>query len=336
MAVIAPLTLLLAGCASDKPVLPLPALPQGAIELRVAYAVNPRLPRMSPGQLAILLDALRNTAREHFGVELRFSAVEETTVAALFARIPDEKRREAQREIFDFKTGSGDPARLEAIFADALEKASEPLQQLIDYAAPYMDVSRIGDKRTLGARLARVEIERVQRWRDIVALDGKPSIDAQPYNEFNYWDVLGYGELPYELVLTNQLIASVEYVFPDLHPALRGGYNNGVTSYSRRSRFLTYSAWSTFGFASDDAWVKQLRGGEVYGTDEAARLAGIGAAHELGHQLFHLGHPYGQRGCIMSPPPQLAYRAWVNGLSAADCPIGSSKPMQPGAFQFEY
>jgi hypothetical protein len=79
-----------------------------------------------------------------------------------------------------------------------------------------------------------------------------------------------------------------------------------------------------------------MRGVETFTPEEAARLAGVGAAHELGHQLFHFLHPYDNPACVMNPVPMFAYRAWVEKLSPQDCPLGSSPPMQPGAFKFVY
>ncbi|MDD2701012.1 MAG: hypothetical protein PHH36_07195, partial [Sideroxydans sp.] len=78
-------TLLLSACHSKTEwrqtgIVP---IPQGAtVHLRVAHAVNTRLPRMTPEQLATLLDATRKTALAHFGVHLEFSSVTETSVDA--------------------------------------------------------------------------------------------------------------------------------------------------------------------------------------------------------------------------------------------------------------
>ncbi|NJS35838.1 MAG: hypothetical protein HC765_04400 [Brachymonas sp.] len=65
-------------------------------------------------------------------------------------------------------------------------------------------------------------------------------------------------------------------------------------------------------------------------------MAGIAASHELGHQLLHLLHPFGQKHCLMNPVPMFAYRAWAKQLSAKDCALGSSKEMTPGAHRFHY
>jgi hypothetical protein len=41
--------------------------------------------------------------------------------------------------------------------------------------------------------------------------------------------------------------------------------------------------------------------------------------HEIGHQLFDLGHAYGKKACVMNPPGMLRFREWAERLSPADC-----------------
>ncbi len=328
---------LMAGSNAElhKPV-PLPQLPPGPIDLRVAYVVNPRLPRMRPEQLRILLSAMRTTAREHFGVTLRFAPIDEISITTLVEQIPAGRWQELRKLIYDFKDGTGDPKRLAKSFGKELKQSAEPLPAMIEYVRPYVGELSDNSYESLGAALANLQLHRIDRWRQIKAPDGAPAIDASPYNEFMMWLALGYGEVPYEIVLTNQAIVSVEYGSVAMSSAIRGGYSNGITTYNKRAHYGTYSIWSTFAFTVDDRWVKELRGGETYAPEEAARLAGVAATHELGHQLFHLLHPYGQNACVMNPVPLLGYRAWAEKLSAKDCPLGSSPAMRPGVYQFRY
>jgi hypothetical protein len=96
------------------------------------------------------------------------------------------------------------------------------------------------------------------------------------------------------------------------------------------------SVWSTFAFTGSDDFTVQMRGGETYDSLEAARLAGTAAAHEVGHQLFHLRHPFARPECIMNPVPMFAYREWAQKLSPGDCKLGSDAAMTPGAYTFRY
>jgi hypothetical protein len=136
--------------------------------------------------------------------------------------------------------------------------------------------------------------------------------------------------LPYEVIVTNQLIASVEYANNSVHSALRGGITNGFTTPNPQSRYKTTAIVSTYPFIAEDAAIRALRAGESYGRPDALRYAGVLLAHEIGHQLWHLGHPYGRTACVMAPTPLLHFRRWVEGLMPADCPLAQEGPMKPG------
>ena len=327
--------LLVAGGAAAAATVPLPRLGTGPLELRVAYLINPRLPRMDATQLTVLLDTMRSAVREHFGVQVQFSPVKEMPIAEVFATIPAQHRAQALKESYDFKSGRADRAALDRAFAQGFRDSRESLAEMIAFAHAHTG-PMAANHQDLGRKVAALQLARVQQWAQRKALDGGPAIDAQPFNEFPMWLALGFGELPYELVLTNQLIAGVEYTFPAVHTAIRGGYSNGITSYGRQSRLGTFSVWSTYAFTADDDDIVKLRDGERYTPDEAARLAGLSGAHEIGHQLFHFTHPFGQPACLMSPVPMFGYRAWAAKLSAKDCAIGSSPAMTPGAYRFDY
>lgn len=333
---LAALALLLGTRAAIAATVPLPVLPEGPVEMRVAYAVNPRLPRMDAQQLAIALEAMQRAVREHFGIELHFAPVTEVTISSLFDTIPRARRTKALQESYDFKSGQGQRAELDRGFARGFREGGESLDEMIAFARPHTGAIEPATFEVFGARIAALQLERVERWRTRLALDGGPAIDSQPFNEFPMWLALGFGDVPFELVLTNQLIAGVENVLPAVHTAVRGGYSNGLTTYNRLSRYGTVSVWSTYAFTGNDAQLVQWRGGETYTREEAAQLAGLSGAHEIGHQLLHVLHPFGQPACLMSPVPMFSYREWASKLSAAQCPVGSNPAMRPGAYKFNY
>ena len=179
-----------------------------------------------------------------------------------------------------------------------------------------------------------MQLDRLNNWLSVKGLDGTPAIDATSYNDPSLWGEIGTANLPYEFLLTNQVIVGAEFGNPSPHVALRGGYSNGMTVTNAKSNLRTTAVWSTFSFTGSDPWVQVLRQGETYSPKEAAKLAGIGATHEIGHQLFHFGHPFGARSCVMNPPPLLAFRAWANHLSPKECSIGMVPEMRAGAVNF--
>lgn len=327
--------LLLAGCSSTSAWrhTEIVAIPPGAtVHLRVAHAVNDRLPRMTPEQLDTLLVATRKTALEHFGVHLQFSAVTETSVDALLALIPPAVREARMNEIYDFKSGTGDRQQLAISILTTLHERKTELAGALAYARPYLPDSAA--PRTLqefSELLADVMLDRLDDWRAIQADDGKPVLDDTQRNEWIYWDTLGYGALPYDVIITNQLVASAEFTAVEVHTAIRGGLTTGTTTFSRTAPYGSFVFWSTFPFTDTSAFSHALRGNEDYTPTQAAELSGAYLAHEIGHLLFKFGHPFGAQACVMNPASMLHYRAWYEGLDAQRCRIGSLPEMRVGA-----
>jgi hypothetical protein len=134
-----------------------------------------------------------------------------------------------------------------------------------------------------------------------------------------YWAFIGKLSLPYDIVITNQLIASAEYVGSSVHTAIRGGITNGITTDNPSSSRGRTAIVSVYPLIGADSVTRSLRGGESYSETDSARFAGSLLVHEIGHQLFDLGHPYGKRACVMNPPELLRFREWVAQLSPKDC-----------------
>lgn len=316
--------------------LPLPKLGSQPLELRVAHVINTRLPRMSDAQINLMLETMAQATNEHFGITVRFAKPVDMPIKLAFESIPPKFMALAKREQYNFRSIFARSSSLANAFGKGLAVQGEPLEDMAQFAEKKGIKLNAKNFEVFGEDLAKLQLNRIAQWTNIKAPDGKSVIDDQPYHQYTAWSMLGYGELPFELIITNQIIASVEYVQPSIHTAIRGGYTNGISSFNRSARWGTHSIWSTFAFTQNDSdWVAR-REGEAYTPEEAARLAGLAATHELGHQLLHLMHPFGQKGCIMDPVPMFAYRAWADKLSPKDCPVNSSKAMKPGSSIFRY
>jgi hypothetical protein len=322
--------------SNESRLLPLPALAEQPLQLRVAHVINPRLPRMSDAQITKLLEATAQATSEHFGVRVVFAKPVEIPIAQAFASIPERFMKLAERDQYNFQSFFTMRSRLEKAYGRGLEQQGESLEDMALFAQKNGIQLNAKNFQTFGEDVANLQLNRIAQWTQLKAIDSNSVIDSKPYHQFTVWNYLGYANMPFEFIITNQIIASVEFVQPSIHSAMRGGYTNGITSFNRHTRWGTHSIWSTFAFSSNDAdWIAR-REGEAYSPDEAARLAGLSATHEIGHQLLHLLHPFGQKGCIMDPVPLFAYRAWADKLSAKDCPIGSSRAMTPGSYSFRY
>ena len=334
------LVILLFGCqefGNEWQKVPTPPVKQGStVKIRVVNASNSRLPRMSAEQTRIMLASAQATVKKNFGVNVEFSDVSETGMAQIFALIPPKVRELRKSFIYDFKTHHGDKNRLVKSINTTLTERGTKLEDGLAYVKPYLPDAQAKDLLSFSELLSKVMLERLQGWLSVKAADGAPVLNASPYNEITYWDILGYGDLPYELVLTNQLFASAEYEGVDIHTAIRGGITVGLTTYSRNSKFGSYIVYSTFPFLDNSEITKSLRGGEMYSEKEAAELAGAYLAHEIGHMLFQFGHPFGQKSCVMNPASMLRFREWQQQIDSSECLIGSRAEMTPGNIPEHY
>ena len=311
---------------------PLPRLSSGVIKLSVAHVVNDRFEKFSDAQIKNFLDALKVASRTELRREIEFDQVETFSIEHYFKPIPASKVAWRNAMIYDFKKGSGDRAQLEAAYEQAIARQTAPAKDWAAFAAHEIGLADVDtDPLLWKKRLADTHLQRLSLLANIKAVDGKPVIDATPYNEWVFWSTLGERSVTHDVVITNQLVAGAEYGHADIHPALRGGLTVGTTDFATRSQFGAQFWWSTFAFSSNDPVIVNMRGGERYEPLEAARLAGTLASHELGHLLFHYGHPFGVSACVMSPIPMLRFRETVTGLDAAACEAANPPGMKLGA-----
>jgi hypothetical protein len=309
-----------------------PVKPGSTVQIRVVQASNGRLPKMSHDQIQIMLASAQLSVWKNFGVYVEFTEAPEIGIDRLFALIPPSILKERTQSIYDFKSGTGDKQKLAEGIHTTLTQRGTKLEDALAFAAPYLPAdAHPEDLTSLADLLAKTMLERLEQWRHVNAADGAPVLDASPYNEWVYWDTLGYGNLTYDLVITNQFIASAEYYGVDIHSAIRGGVTVGTTSYSRTGKYGSYVFWSTFPFSDNSENSKRLRVGEEYSDVDAAELSGAYLAHEIGHLLLQLGHPFGQKACAMNPVSMLRFREWFNQVNVADCAIGSRPEMKAGA-----
>ena len=164
----------------------------------------------------------------------------------------------------------------------------------------------------------------------MTAQDLGPAIDFHDYHQKALWSFLGYGDLPFEIVITNQLLASAELANFSVGNALIGGLRLGWISFSRSGRFDAYAGVSTFSLVND-VGDGELVAGRKAPDATAIRIAALMIAHETGHILLRIGHPRTRPGCIMSS-------GWFEEppTPGPQCPVGSEPAMTPGAAMIFY
>jgi hypothetical protein len=297
-----------------------PPHPGETVALRVAYVVNPNLPGMSAGQIAALLAEARKGVVENFGVNVEFTEPEEQSLEVLFDRVTPRQRSDWSGLSYDFRGGKGDRTRLVRGYAAALRSDDSSLDDLIAYAQPYL-LAPVPERtyQGLAEAVTATLVARLDRLASQKLPDGRALIDDSRDNEVLYWAFIGKLSFPYDVVITNQLIASAEYIGSSIHTAIRGGITNGITTGNPSSPRGATAIVSVYPLIGEDAATRGLRGDESYSEADAAEFAGLLLVHEIGHQLFDFGHPYGKTACVMNPPDLLRFREWARQLSPGGC-----------------
>jgi len=324
-----------------NPSVTLPKIETTEIAPRVIYIENPRFPKASLDDLRQVYRSAANLVGEHFGVALADPGdIPVHHIDRVFSPLAADKPPFLDNIIGDFRRGNVDWARVRSSLNKQIKKQKDPLAKQIDFARSHLTVPLSEeDLESFVEAVALTFKTRLSHWTTATLSDGHPVIGSVPgrpdlpLNEWAYWSLMAKRGIEAEIILTNQLIASVEYMEVPIHTSLRGGITGGSTEYNPTSRFGA-SVWvSLFPYLSEDPQIKELRGGRSYTRDEALNLAGAMLAHEMGHQLYHLGHLWSNEACVMRPAEALDFTTWVEKFDAERCRIGSSPAMSPGALK---
>jgi hypothetical protein len=255
-------------------VVALPEIRDGAVRLRVAHAVNPRFPRLDDTQLKQLLAAAVGATKLHFRVKVDYEGdPAQVSVEELFRLIPARVSKFHRETAQAVRSGPIERDRLIESYRQTILEESAPLADVVAYMG-LLGVDSTGptNSRLVAEALADHHINLFRLLRDVPADDGKPLVDGSWFNEWSLWESLGYGDLPFDLVITNQPILSLEYYGTPVHTALRGGMTLGTTLYSKRARYGSAVVWSTFAFTATQPAFVQLRGGALNSSTEAAEV----------------------------------------------------------------
>lgn len=331
----------LMGCGSLIPknqatsFIPLPVL-DPAVPLRVVYAHNPRFERAAPELIASILVRAQQLCKAHFELQIEFDRTTEQSISTLFSGITPSLWNQLKLDTYPTQDGKGDRTRLVKTTRASLAQNRSDVASQIAFAKPYL-LSAINptDAASLAQALVDTQLARYTAWQALAGSNGEPLLDGSIYNEYYAW-VFAPRTTPwaFEIVITNQLLASVEYSDNSLHSALRGGVSNGLTAQSPGSRYGTVSTLSLFPFTSQDPLTRLLRNDAPGAPTNAVEAAAAMLTHELGHQLLHLGHPFNSKACVMNPPELLQFEAWTRGLDAAQCLLGNHAENKPGVHRF--
>jgi hypothetical protein len=334
-----PASVQLSGDTGDWQTISLPDLSRQAVHLNVASVVNSRFKSLTDSQIEKLLLRTQQMVKQNFNIDVVFSPVKIISIKDVFSRLEPELISKRRDEIVDINhiDKQARERMQQALFATLSNYAGDK-QGVIDYAQPYLLQPEIKQKDFIGLSYALIDtlVTRLQYWQTQKAADGRPVLGSDTYHEWVWWDSLGYSDLSYDILITNQLVASAEYYALDVHSSLRGGITAGTTTYNKNTTFNSYAYIMVYPMLNDSALLTTLRQDKSYSDEQVINYSAALLTHELGHLLLHLGHPFGNKHCVMSPTLMLNYRDWYDNLDARQCAVGSSKEMTPGAAQINY
>ena len=322
----------------DPSFVALPKIENNTVAPRIIYIENPRFLKVATSDLWKVVQAAAALVEEHFGIKVQSpSHIPILVIADVFSKLVENKPPNFEAWIGDFRNGKVEWDRVRENLVKQIQKQKDPLVSQIEFARPYLiQPLEEEDLDSFSRSVVETFKARLSHWTVAKLEDGHPVIGEVPgridlpFNEYGYWTLMAKRGIDAEIILTNQLVASVEYIPTPVHTSIRGGITGGSTEYNPSSRFGS-SVWvSLFPYLSDDTHIREYRNGDTYTRNEALSYAGAMLAHEMGHQLLQLGHPWSNEACVMRPVEALDYAAWANKFDAKKCQIGSSPAMKPG------
>jgi hypothetical protein len=311
------------------------AVDTSCIPVTSAYVENPRFGNIADTELYQITKLAAMRFQLFFGRCITIDPPRTLDISAVFDNFTPELKKLANGLILDPPT-SASIAELSHLMAAALKKEPSTLAEQIAYVN-HSGAFRVPPDTSvddLATRLVRYQLAEMEVFKSTPLRDGKAVIDGTPYNQFMYWVLLPKTRLKDDLYLTNQPIVSMELGSPSIHSALRGGISNGVTSPCAHCDHGTASIVSLYAIYATDAAVRKIRTEAAYSSAERRLFAADIIAHELGHQMFQLGHPFGLDACVMDPVEVLNFRERSKGLKAHACGEDRSPALKPGAAGF--
>lgn len=312
-----------------------PEIENSTVAPRIIYIENPRFPNVTTKELWMIVQAASDLVKDHFGLNMiKPDEIPVFHIDDIFSGLLKNKPEGFDDLIGDFRNDNVDWNFVKDSLIERIREQEDPLEKQIDFARPYLVTPlETEDLESFADAVIETFKVRLSYWTVAKLEDGQPVIRQNPVNEYGYWTLMAKLGIEADIVLTNQLVASVEYIPIPVHTSIRGGITGGSTEFNPSSRFGS-SVWvSLFPYLSNDKHIRLLRNGDTYDRDEALTYAGAMLAHELGHQLLQLGHPWSNEACIMRPAEVLDFAAWVNKFDAQKCRIGSSPAMKPGMLE---
>jgi len=317
---------------------PLPDLSQQPLKLNVAHVINRRFVALNDKQITRVLLRTQQLIKHHFNLQVVFEKNQKLSIDQFFSYLPEKVIAERSQYIVDVNNINDEVKKqMRTSIYSTLMEYEQQQTSVIDYAKPYLvDSGPVENLVELADELVKTLLHRIMYWYRQKAEDGDSVLNDMPYNQWVWWDSMGYSDMPYDVVITNQLVASIENYGMAVHSSLRGGITGGTMTYGKKSSYKGYVFISAFQLLNDLPMLEKLRDDKHYTDEQIINYVAALLTHELGHLFFHYGHPFNAPGCIMNPTPVLKYRQWYEGFDVEACKSGQYPMMQPGAARIDF
>ena len=309
-------------------------------QLSVAYIRNPDQPEFAEANLSDLLRRTRRVVLEHLGIHVEFAVPVTLLIDDAFARVPQHTRNlidQTRIELDEFlgPQGAALRASLKESVNESLKHGHSSFNDFVEFVRPLLAVER--PLTTIDELTAAVSETQVRRIRSMEKEKAFSIGVRRRYHAFTHWAYLQEAKLRFDVLITNQLIAGAEAGAAEIHSSLRGGVTGGSAVSNASANHGVTAVASLYPFFSDAAWLREMRDdteATPYELVEREAFFASLLAHELGHMLLHLDHPFGVPSCVMAPAPLLKYRVHARQLDAARCRAAKSTAMKPGAYKY--
>lgn len=286
-----------------------------AVVLQAVYVRNPDLPSLSLAEYRKMLGIMEEAFMREWAQPIRLVDRGRMPIDAYFDEYLRPVETENPYREYYFKAGEDDPEALKKAFLDVWADLS--LDDLVRSLRSYAGcghLERSTTKEELADGVVMCHLHKYEELRVLRLENGQPLLTGAPYEQYLNWEWLSRNQKDFEVVVTNQLIASIETYTPALHSSLRGGVSTGVT-YKSKTLHEGMVVMSTFPLLSDLPYFRRERG-YAASDPRSLEITAWYQTHELGHLLLQYDHPIDHAGCTMNFAVGFGYLEWYDDVMA--------------------
>ena len=285
------------------------------IHIRVGVIQNPKLTLIEETQINQILKELAEGVDRRFNKKIVFSNIKKEGLQSFFNRYQPkiDNLNGLKRYMFNPKKDDKNTFYNQMV-EEMNQKSTKKIKKILNGQG--YSLNKFGNERSeIIKNIVNEFIKKFNAISQITFKSGQRLLDEENmYNEFLVWNGIGEIQTDYDLIITNQIIVSLESYYPSVQIALNGGINSGLSIRSR-TPLNGVVILSTFPFMSNEPYFKQVRGYQADKIKSAKYIAWTGVkqfGRILTFRSNHYNHP---PGCVMSPVQGLNFKKWYDKVS---------------------